>query len=69
MKTEMEIDGGHMTITSIDGNFTIVLDIQSGEVLEFGYTHANISEMRQFVHKARARYNKFLSTKAVDDFM
>lgn len=68
MKTDMEIDGGHMTVTSIDERFSVTIDIQTGDVLEFGYTNCNISEMRQFIQKARARYSKFLSSDAIDEF-
>lgn len=69
MKTEMTIDGGELTISTIDGVFSATIDIETGEVLSFVYTVATVPQVAAFANKVKTRYNKFLHSKDIDDFI
>jgi hypothetical protein len=69
MKTELEVNLGRATISTIDGAFTTTIDIETGEVVELDFVDASINDVARFVSKAKTRYNKFMSSKAIDDFI
>lgn len=69
MKTNMSISGGVMTIETIDNMFSAEIDIQTGEVLHFDFTQANAHQVAAFATKVKSRYNKFLRSKEVLDFI
>lgn len=69
MKTELEIVDGNMVISTVDGAFSITLDVATGEVIEFNYTEATLQKLSQFINKVKTRYNKFMSSKEAEDFI
>ena len=68
MKTNMEIDSGTLLITCPKGQFSAVVDIETGEVSLSDWDTATIDELYRFVHAVRLRYRKFLNSKAAEDF-
>ncbi|AYJ75216.1 hypothetical protein BSP36_129 [Bacillus phage BSP36] len=69
MKTELTIDGGNIIVTSIDGTFSATVEVQTGEVLHFEYTEATVPQIATFANKVKTRYNKFLQSKEIDNFI
>ncbi|AYJ75360.1 hypothetical protein BSP21_025 [Bacillus phage BSP21] len=65
----MTIDGGELTISTIDGVFSATIDIETGEVISFVYTVATVPQVAAFANKVKTRYNKFLHSKDIDDFI
>ncbi|QZA69932.1 hypothetical protein 043JT007_146 [Bacillus phage 043JT007] len=65
----MTIDGGELTISTVDGVFSATIDIETGEVISFVYTVATVPQVAAFANKVKARYNKFLRSKDIDDFI
>ncbi|QZA69084.1 hypothetical protein 278BB001_140 [Bacillus phage 278BB001] len=69
MKTEITIDRGELTVSTVDGVFSATVDIETGEVISFVYTTATAAQVAAFANKVKARYNKFLRSKDIDDFI
>jgi len=68
MKTEIEIDNGLITITTVDNRYSITLDVKTAVVMELDFIDSTLSELNSFLKKAKTRYNKFMNSKAVEDF-
>lgn len=68
MKTEMEVLDGVLVIKNEQEGMKAVIDIPTGEVLFFEHPEASIMRLRMFTNKVYARYMKFLSSKAVEDY-
>ncbi|AYJ75990.1 hypothetical protein Goe24_01250 [Bacillus phage vB_BsuM-Goe24] len=69
MKTELTIDGGELTISTVDGVFSATVDIETGEVISFVYTTATVPQIAAFANKVKTRYSKFLRSKDINDFI
>jgi hypothetical protein len=72
MKTNMEEYHGTLTISSIDGVFTIQIEISTGyasPVMVDEREDYTIDDLHRFTHAARSRYRKFLNSKAADSFI
>jgi hypothetical protein len=69
MKTEMEVLDGVLVIETDDGTHKAVVDVPTGEVIHLEYTVTTVHKLTQFMTKVKTRYNKFLTSKAIDDFI
>ena len=67
MKTNAEEHNGTLTITSLDGNYIVKIDVQTGEA-SFDYVECTIDDLNRFVTAARNRYRKFLNSNAAESF-
>lgn len=69
MQTKMEVLNGVLVIETEEEDLKVVIDVPTGEVLHFEHVEVTMNRLVQFITKAKTRYNKFLSSKAVDDFI
>lgn len=70
MKTEMEIiDGSVVVIETSEHDLKIVIDVVTGEVIHMEHLDVTIQKLERFIKAARNRYNRFMTSKAVDDFI
>ncbi|AMQ66637.1 hypothetical protein BH753_gp155 [Bacillus phage Shbh1] len=69
MKTELEVINGSVVITTVDGNFNISIDLTTAEVTALNYLDASVHELASFLNKARTRYNKFMSSTEVENYI
>lgn len=69
MKLVAEVIDSVLVIETEDEKFKIVLDIPTGEIMHFEHIDVTIHQLTAFINKARTRYNKFLNSKAIEDFI
>lgn len=69
MKLEVEVVDNCLDITTSDGNHRVIIDIVSGEVQDVMVVDATIHTLASFLSKAKTRYNRFLNSKAIEDFV
>lgn len=69
MKLEVAVVDGCLDITTEDGNHRVIIDIISGEIQDVMVVDASIHTLSSFLSKAKTRYNRFLNSKAIDDFV
>lgn len=69
MKTELETHHGLVTIRTLDDDFSITMDVVTGVVTELHYLDATIHQLNSFISKAKTRYNKFLNSENIKDFI
>lgn len=68
MKTNMEVLSGVLVIETEEEDLKIVIDVPTGEVIMFEHGDVTMQRLVQFINKAKTRYYRFLSSKAVEDF-
>lgn len=69
MKLNTEVLDGVLVIETEEEDIKIVIDVPTGEVLFFEHLEVTINRLSSFINKAKTRYNKFLNSKAIDDFI
>lgn len=69
MRTTMEVLSGVIVIETEEEDLKVVIDVTTGEVLHFEHVEVTMNRMVQFMTKAKTRYNKFLGSKAIDEFI
>jgi hypothetical protein len=69
MKTEMEVLDGVLVIETLEHDMKVVIDVPTGMVLHFEHTGIPIQKFERFIKAARNRYNRFLNSKAIEDFI
>jgi hypothetical protein len=71
VRTNLQDNNGVLSITNEnpkDGQFEVILDAQTGEVMDFNYVYSSIDKMYSFMFAARARYRKYMAKNAIDNF-
>ncbi|MNP67798.1 hypothetical protein D3C76_1636660 [compost metagenome] len=56
-------------IETLEEDAKIVIDVVTGEVLHMEHLDLTIQKLERFIKAARNRYNKFMTSKAVQDFI
>jgi hypothetical protein len=70
MKTNMEvINGSVLVIETLEEDAKIVIDVASGEVIHMEHIDITIQKLERFIKAARSRYNRFMTSKAAQDFI
>ncbi|MCB5367037.1 hypothetical protein LIP24_10370 [Collinsella aerofaciens] len=69
MKLNTEVLDGVLVIETEEEDIKVVIDVPTGEVLFFEHLEVTINRLSSFIAKAKTRYNKFLNSKAIDDFI
>lgn len=69
MKTEMEVLNGVLVIETPEKDLKVVIDVDSGEVIHLEQQEVSIQKLERFIKAARNRYNRFLNSKAAEDFI
>lgn len=64
----MEVLSGALVIETEEEDLKIVIDVPTGEVIMFEHEDVTMQRLVQFINKAKTRYQRFLSSKAVEDF-
>jgi hypothetical protein len=72
MKLNMQDNSGVLTITNEnpkDGEFEIIIDAQTGVVMDFSFTAGTIDKMQSFMFSARSYHRSYLTKNAIDKFL
>lgn len=69
MKTEMEVLDGVLVIETLEKDAKVVIEVTTGEVLHLEHLAISIQKLTRFINAAKARYSKFLISKAAKDFI
>lgn len=69
MKTDLEVIDDYVQISTQDGNLIIAIDIGTGTVLDIQQVNVTVNQLNTFIGRAKSRYNKFLTSKAVESFI
>lgn len=69
MKLVEECVDDSLVVSTEGGEFLVAIDIPTGDIVELTYTHANIHTINSFLSKAKTRYNRFLYSDKINDFI
>lgn len=69
MKLEQEVIGDKLIIETEEPEMSIAIHIPTGEVEAVEYLDVSIHRLTSFINKAKTKYNRFLNSKDIDDFI
>ena len=68
MKLIVEVLDGVLVMEDEDMTMKIVVDVPTGEIIHLEYLDSTVHSLTAFLTKSKTRYNKFLTSKAVEAF-
>lgn len=63
------LDGSVLVIENEEETIKVVIEVTTGEVIHLEYLDSTVHTLTAFMTKAKTRYNKFLNSKAIEDFI
>lgn len=69
MKTELEVEGDELKISTLTESLIVYIDVVTGMVTSISYVDEDIHTVEKFMRRAKTRYNSFLRSEQINDFI
>jgi len=69
MKLITEVIGDKLIVETEEPDMSVAIHIPTGQIEGVEYIETDIHRLTSFMNKAKTKYNKFLNSKDIEDFI